>query len=94
MMPDAKDYVDEAPRMRDEQDFPCDTEAPPPQEPIYATSLAADRARLAQALRDVRHLLPPEGVAVVDRALPGALFADAVSLFESDDESTGARLLN
>ena len=61
-MTDVKDHGEAAPRTRDEPDFSCDPEAQPPVGPAYAASLAADQARLTQALRDVRHLLPPEGV--------------------------------
>ena len=32
-------------------------------------SLTAARERVVQALRDIRHLLPPDGVAIVDAVL-------------------------
>ena len=95
-MPDAKNHGEAAPRWRDEQDFSCDTEAPPPQgrARAYTPSLEADYACVMQALRDVRHMLPPEGVAIVDEALTGMHFGDEAPLFESSIESAWIHPLN
>lgn len=84
-MPEAKYYGEAAPRARDEQDFSSDPEARPPEALVHTLSRVTDLARLIQALRDVRHLLPPEGVAVVDRALGGTRFNADAPLFEPSD---------
>lgn len=93
-MPDAKNHGEAGPRTRDEQDFSCDTEARSPEGCACTSSLAADHARVTQALRDVRHLLPPEGVAMVDAALAGQRFSDEAPLFESSVESAWTRTFN
>ena len=93
-MADAKNHGDEAPRTRDDPDFSCGAEARPPAGRDYTPSLAAEHARFMQALRDVRHLLPPEGVAIVDRALAGTRFMDEVPLFDSGVESLWSRSFN
>ena len=88
-MPDAKNHGEAARRSWDEQDFCCDTESPPLEgrARAYTPDLAADHARVTQALRDVRHMLPPEGVAIVDEALAGMQFGDQALLFEPRVES-------
>jgi hypothetical protein len=93
-MPYAKNHGMEERRTRDEQDLSCDTEARSPEGCAYTSRLAADHARVTQALRDVRHLLPPEGVAIVDEALTGQRFSDEAPLFESSVESAWTRTFN
>jgi hypothetical protein len=64
-----------------------DTEEALPGEHAGTTSLAADHARVTQALRDVRHLLPPDGIAIVDAALAGAGAGPGAALFEPGVEA-------
>ena len=94
MMPDAKNHREAEPKTRDEQDFSGDTEVRSPEGCAYTSGLAADHARVTQALRDVRHLLPPEGVAIVDEALTGQQFSDEAPLFESNVESAWTHTFN
>jgi hypothetical protein len=70
-----------------------DTEEPLPEEHAVTHGLAADHARITQALRDVRHLLPPEGVAIVDAALAGTRSGGEAPLFEPGAESAWSRPL-
>jgi hypothetical protein len=94
-MPDAKNHDEAAPRMRDDQELSSDAETRLLEGHAYTPSLAADHARVIQALRDVRHLLPPEGVAIVDDALAGMRFSDdEAPLFDSGVESAWARPFN
>jgi len=95
-MPDAKNHVEAAPRLRDEQEFSCDSEELPLEgrARAYTPSLAADHARVSQALRDVRHMLPVEGVAIVDEALAGMRFGEEARLFESCVQSAWIHALN
>ena len=92
-MSDAKSHGETAQRTRDEQELSCDTDVPSSVGEGHNCDLAADYARLAQALRDVRHLLPPEGVVIVDDALAGMRSGEA-PLFEPNFESARARALN
>jgi len=82
-MSDVKSAGAAAARTREEQDARSDSEGHANQVRPHIRDLAADYARVAQALRDVRHLLPPEGVAMVDAALGHAAFEDLASLVDS-----------
>ena len=93
-MPDAKNHGEAEPRTRDEQDFSCDTESRSPEGGAYTSGLAADHARVTHALRDVRHLLPPEGVAIVDEALADQRLSEEAPLFESSVESAWTHTFN
>ncbi len=88
-MTDAKNQGETVMRWRDEQDFSCDIEAWPPEGHgrACAPSPATNYALVTQALRDVRHLLPPEGVAIVDAALASMQFGEEGSLFGSSVQS-------
>jgi hypothetical protein len=93
-MSNAKNYGEAEPKTWEEQDFSCEAEAGFPQGWADTSSVAADRARVMQALRDLRHRLPPEGVAIVDEALAGGRFSDEAPLFESGGESALPRIVN
>jgi hypothetical protein len=93
-MSNAKNFGKAQPRTRDEQDVYFDTEAGSPHGCADTCSVAADHARVKQALRDLRHLLPPAGVAIVDEALAGGRFSDEAPLFEASVESALPRTIN
>jgi hypothetical protein len=89
-MSDAKNHGESAPKMRDDQELSCDAEARLLEGHDYTPSLAAEHARAVQGLRDVRHLLPPDGVAIVDAALAGMRFSDdEAPLYDFGIESAG-----
>src|SRR5579871_6215841 len=93
-MADAKNHGESAARARDEQDLAGDLESGGPQRHAISPAGAPEHARVVQALRDVRHLLPPEGVAIVDQALTGVRSGAETALFEPGVESGGTLPLN
>lgn len=93
-MNDAKDHGEPAARTRDEEDFARDPESQPSAVQLVPQSFAADHARLTQALRDVRHLLGPDGVAIVDQALARTRFNAEAPLFEPSVEPALSGKLN
>jgi hypothetical protein len=93
-MSNAKNYGEVEPKTWEEQDFSCEKEAGFPEGWADTCSVAADHARVTQALRDLRHLLPPEGVAIVDEALAGGRFSDEAPLFDLSVEGALPRTFN